>query len=332
MNYNSTKIELMVKEPTIDLTCDMSVLCSPSVAEPVEGMVLQLSIEIGNDGPSDGSGTVEVYIDSSRIFMFNFTMRQGEADSVTAIWNTSGWKGDRTINVKITNVYPHDIDEGNNVFTHSITVAPAPPPAQPPADLSINATDITFSKPVNNITQNETCKIIVVVHNAGPSSVNARVQFISFYENMTADRAEVIGATHISIENGSEKNATIDWIPSKVGKYYILVSVEITSQHKDTNDLNNEACVNVTVKLKPYVPPGNDNDNNGHKPNNAEGNAWLIPLVVTLVVIYILVIVAFIYLKQKPVKRQEQRISQKGRYDGDIQQYRSYSSKIRRNR
>jgi len=331
MNYNYTKIELMVKEPTNDVSCDMSVLCSPSVAEPVEGMVLELSVEIGNDGPSDGSGTVEVYIDSSRIFIFNFTMRQGESDRVIVIWNTMGWKGDRTINVKITNVHPYDIDEGNNVFTHSITVAPAPPPVLPPADLYISAADISFSKMINNITQNETCKIIVNVHNAGPNSVNARVQFVSFYENMTADRAEIIGATHISIENGTEKNASIDWIPSKVGKYYILVSVEITSQHKDPDEMNNEACVNVTVKVKPYVPPTNGNDDDD-KPNNTNETNMLIPIVAILAVICLVVVIAFLYIKQKPAKRQEQRVLQKGRYDGDIQQYRSYSSKIRRNR
>ncbi len=329
-NFARATIEVLVKPPTIALSCDMSAICSPSLTEPTEGDIVTLSAEIGNMGPGDGSATLELYIDSVRLFIFNFTMRQGEMDRILVPWNTTGYSGDHVITAKVLNVNPVDADSSNNLFTVNISIAPAPPPPLPAADVYINSTEFSFSRPLDNITQNETCKIIVPVHNAGPNGVNARVNFVVFLGSMSAEKATIVGTTHVSVPSGGTSNASCDWIPANYGKYYVLASVEITSQHKDSNDNNNEAYTNVTVKVA-NTPPGDDDDNNNNNNDvvKPSSTGWYVPLIVALVIISIVAIFVAFWWRESSKPKAKQKGPQKGKYDGDLQQYRSYTAKKR---
>ncbi len=196
-----------------------------SDSEPMESEIIFINATIYNVGVLDSKADVLVYLDQrdddhllSR--STELTINPTVPVTITLPWNTTGFPGQHTIIVNISNVNNTETDLTNNEAENTVIVRTKP---------DITVSNIELSKA--EISDYERVTITAIIHNTGETDADAAVVFYLDERSTVPIRWENISLT-------GEKNAsvTLEWTALK-GIHSIIVDVLAVSPADD--DLSN---------------------------------------------------------------------------------------------
>ena len=161
---------------------------------------------------------------------------------LVAIWDASGNKREQSKETQKQSYATHCFNQIKDENETGVDCGGSCPHCN--LDLMLNSSDISFTpeKPV----EGDVVTVTAVVRNMG--YVNASDVVVRFLDNTS-----VIGSTQVSVGGGSTTATSVNWTPV-VGVHTITVVVDPEDNISESDESNNNASKNITVKPKPNTP------------------------------------------------------------------------------
>lgn len=198
------------------------------------GQVVDIMVDVGNEGTETESFEVTVYANTTAIETQTVTgLEGGKEVSLTFVWNTTEAKpGNYTMSAQAS-VVPDEKDTADNSFTDGTVLLTIPI-----HDIAI--TNVTPSE--TSVTSGEIVYIYVTVQNQG-----------DFDETFTVNASymlrvdPVIGTQTVTLSSGTETKLTFTWNTTDISGYCSLsAAASVVSGETDTAD---NTYTNGTVRI-----------------------------------------------------------------------------------
>ncbi len=210
--------------------------------DPADGDLVHVLATVHNAGSAGSGPLVAAAVVSNTLVgsAFVATIPASGTAQLSIAWDTTGWGGDLTVEVRLD---PYnriaETDEGNNRASQPLHVRTRP-------DLQVTTIEATPLLLHNG----EAATVIATVVNAGES--DALASALQFYDGPPGDGTE-FGAVTLTVPAGATITATVCWTAGPLGPHTLYAVADAGAAVREGDESNNQGEGDFYVGIGPEV-------------------------------------------------------------------------------
>lgn len=209
---------------------------------PADGDLVYVLTTIHNTGPAASGPLVAAAVVSNTLVgsAFVATVPASGTAQVSIPWDTTGWGGDLTIEVRVD---PYDriaeTNEENNQASQPLHVRTRP-------DLQVT----TLAATPLLLHNDEAATVVATVANAGESDAAASI--LRFYDGPPGNETELDAVT-LTLPAGAALTATVNWTAGPLGPHTLYAVADAGAAVREGDESNNQGTGEFYVGIGPEV-------------------------------------------------------------------------------